>query len=95
MKYLEDNGEDFIMTIAKIELFVSLVGAAILLYFVMDIGSGLFSLSKGAYFGLILAVAAIVIVAFFIFCVIKVFVNISRKATAIYQLLDDRLEEQE
>ena len=87
-KRLEDNGENFIMIIATIELFISLAGAAILLYFVIDTGS--FALSNGVYWGMILTSAIIAIVALFIFCVIKVFVNISRKATAIYQLLEKR-----
>jgi len=91
----EDNGENFVMVISTISLIISIIGAIVLCYIVIDEGSGLFAFSRGAYFGLILTSVAFIVIAVFVFCVIKVFVNISRKATAIYKLLDDRLEERE
>lgn len=87
---IEDNGEGVVMTIATISLIISIIGAFILFCIALSMGIGLCGLSEGAFIGIIMAAAVIVIVAFFGFSIIKVFVNISRKSTAIYQLLKEQ-----
>ena len=86
----EDNGENFIMAIAKIELILSLIGVAVFFFASVAIGDSWFGMSKAGYVSLFLTCGIIIAVAFFMFCFIKVFVNISRKATAIYELLKDK-----
>ncbi|MBO7220583.1 MAG: hypothetical protein J6V21_05305 [Alistipes sp.] len=88
----EDNGENFIMAIAKIELILSLIGVAVFFFASVSIGDSWFGMSKAGYVSLFLTCGIIIAVAFFMFCFIKVFVNISRKATAIYELLRDKVK---
>ena len=87
---VENNGETFVMAIATISLIISIIGAFIGCCIALNMGIGLFGLSEGAFIGIIMAAAVTVIVAFFGFSIIKVFVNISRKSTAIYQLLKEQ-----
>ena len=86
----EDNGENFIMAIAKIELILSLIGVAAFFFVSIAIGDSWFGMSKAGYVSLFLTCGIIIAVVFFMFCFVKVFVNISRKATAIYELLKDK-----
>ena len=88
----EDNGENFIMAIAKIELILSLIGVAVFFFASVKIGDSWFGMSDAGYVTLFLTCGIIIAVAFFLYCFIKVFVNISRKATAIYELLRDKVK---
>ena len=87
----EDNGENFIMAIAKIELILTLICVAVSFFASVSIGNSLFGMSGAGYVTLFLICGIIIAVAFLLYCFIKVFVNISRKATAIYELLKDKL----
>ena len=87
----EDNGENFVMTIAKIELILSIIGVVIFFIVSVKIGDSWFGMSDAGYLTLFLTCGIILAIAFFLYCFIKMFVNISRKATAIYELLKDKL----
>ncbi len=79
----EDNGEDFVMAIAKRVLILSIILVIVCSIIVVAIGDNPWPF---------LACGIIeILVAYFLYCFIKVFVNISRKASAIYELLRDRL----
>lgn len=88
----EDNGENFIMAIAKIELILLLIGVAVFFFASVSIDDSWFGMSGAGYVTLFLTCGIIIAVAFFLYCFIKVFVNISRKATAIYELLRDKVK---
>ena len=88
----EDNGENFVMAIAKIELILSIIGVIVFFIVSVKIGDSWFGMSDAGYVTLFLTCGIIIAVAFFLYCFIKVFVNISRKATAIYELLRDKLK---
>ena len=79
----EDNGEDFVMAIAKRVLILSIILVIVCSIIVVAIGDWPWPFLAC---GII-----IILVAYFLYCFIKVFVNISRKASAIYELLRDRL----
>ena len=87
----EDNGENFVMTIAKIELILSIIGVVVFFIVSVKIGDSWFGMSDAGYLTLFLTCGIILAIAFFLYCFIKMFVNISRKATAIYELLKDKL----
>ena len=77
----EDNGEDFIMAMAKRLLILSII--LIIVYSIIVVAMGAWPLLVAGIIGILFAYLS--------YCFIKVFVNISRKASAIYELLRDRL----
>ena len=77
----EDNGEDFVMAMAKIALILSIILVIVYSIIVVAIGAWPFLVC-----GII-----VILDVYLLYCFIKLFVNISRKASAIYELLRDRL----
>ena len=84
-KTLEDNGENGLNSVASIFLWIYIIVYAfgILVCFGEKPELGLIVLTSGGV-GLLLVLIS--------YWTIKVFTNISRKATAIYQLLKERKE---
>ena len=94
-KSLEDNGEGYIMTFAKVWLILFIIGAVIMFIAGIVVANGLFGYNWLIFLYFLAGSAIAVILGFLTYFTVKVYTNISRKATAIYQLLDDRLEKQE
>ena len=94
-KSLEDNGEGFIMTFAKVWLILLIIGAVIIFIAGIVVANELFGYNWLIFLYFLAGSAIAVILGFLTYFTVKVYTNISRKATAIYQLLDDRLEKKE
>ena len=85
-KSLEDNGENYITTFAKVWLILFIIGAVIIFIAGIVVANGSFGL-----FLCFLAGSAITVsLGFLTYFTVKVYTNISRKASAIYQLLKSR-----
>lgn len=94
-KSLEDNGENYITTFAKVWLILFIIGAVIIFIAGIVVANELFGYNWLIFLYFLAGSAITVILGFLTYFTVKVYTNISRKATAIYQLLDDRLEKQE
>ena len=87
----KENNTDLFVVDIGVNCDVEIPGA-IPFFASVAIGDSWFGMSKAGYVSLFLTCGIIIAVVFFMFCFIKVFVNISRKATAIYELLRDKVK---
>lgn len=86
----EDNGEKFVMLIAKICLYLSIISAVILLLFTLIKGTGYGGLSVFIYAACLIICGLSLVVSFLGYYTVKIFTNISRKTSAIYQILEEK-----
>ena len=84
---IEDNGENYIVKFAKVWL-IALIAIAIITCIVgMVVSDAHFGFNWLMFLCYLLGSALTALAGFFVYFTIKVFANISRKSSAIYQLL--------
>lgn len=82
-----DNGENYIVKFAKIWLIALIAIAIITCIFGMVVSNERFGFNWLMFLCYLLGSALTALAGFFVYFTIKVFANISRKSSAIYQLL--------
>ena len=86
----EDNGENYIVKFAKVWLIVLIAIAIITCIVGMVVSNKLFGFDWLMFLYYLLGSSLTALAGFFVYFTIQVFANISRKSSAIYQLLKPR-----
>ena len=86
----EDNGENYITTFAKVWLVLLIIVAFVIFVAGVVLSDKLFGFNMGLFLCYVSGSAIAIVLGFFTYFMVKVYTNISRKASAIYQLLKSR-----
>ena len=84
---IEDNGENYIMKFAKVWLILLIICAVCMFIAGIVAGNTLFGFNWLMFLCYVFGCAMAIILGFFTYFIVKVYTNISRKSSAIYQLL--------
>ncbi len=87
---IEDNGEDYIMKFAKVWLILLIICAICIFIAGIATSNKLFGFNWLMFLCYVAGCAITIFVGFFTYFILKVYTNISRKSSAIYQLLRTR-----
>ena len=81
---IDDNGESFVKGFALVCLIMTIAIAVIIFFITVSMGTGLGGLSPAIFTGSLISCGIIVVTGIFMYSILKVFANISSKATAKY-----------